>query len=244
MTSSNGGNVRFLMDRLALQEGRAVPLEYDPKQACHWYIGGASGGGKTMAAMLLMAKLAMSRPDLKVWICDFKGDDHLSYLSEVSGARYAKYLDTIKLLSEFSDILETRMNGDKDRSPCWLLFDELPAALLTIPKRDAEEVKAKISTILCTGRSLGVFAALSMQRNDSSFVSGGAKLNIGNVLLLGNPGHTETTMLDMDRSLLVPVNGVGGGHLMVNGGDPIPVQVPLVRRPDALRRALATAVTR
>lgn len=242
--TSVSGNVTFLADRLALNEGRVAYLEYDPQRACHWYIGGASGGGKTVAAMLLMVKLAMSRPDLKVWVMDFKGDDQLSYLAEIEGTRYAKYTDALTTLDDFYKVFQARLSGDKDRSPCWLWSDEMAAMLLTLPKKDAEEVKTKLSSILMMGRSMGCQLLLTMQRSDASFFTGGAKLNIGNVLLLGNPGHTETTMLDMDRSLLVPVNGVGGGHLMVNGGDPIPVQVPIVRRPDKLRRALALAVTR
>lgn len=233
-----------MLDRLSLQEGMAVPLEYDPQKACHWYIGGASGGGKTIASMLLIAKLAMSRRDLKVWVVDYKGDDHLTYLSSIDGARYWKYTSALDGLDKFYQVLQARLDGDPDRSPCWLWVDELAAMVMSLPKKDSDTVKEKISTILCLGRSLAINCLLSIQRNDSNLFQNGAKLNIGNVLLLGNPGHTETTMLDIDRSLLVPVNGVGGGHLMVNGGDPIPVQVPLVRRPDALRKALAIAVTR
>ena len=239
MMYSNGGKVRFLLDRLALSEGRVVPLDYDPAKTVHWYL-----GGKTVAAMVLMAKLTMARPDLKAWVVDFKGDDHLSYLEETDGARYWRYTDALDGLDEFYGMFQARLDGDKDRSMRWLWVDELAAMVLSLPKKDAEAVKSKLSALLMMGRGLGCQLLLTMQRNDATFFAGGAKLNIGNILLLGNPGHTETTMMDLDRTKLVPVHGVGGGHLMVNGGDPIPAQVPLVRRPDVMRRALALAVTR
>ena len=212
---------------------------------------GPSGWGKSTASASMGATLAVLHPDVRVWVMDGKGDPAFRFLHDVPGARYYPHRAALDGLRELYQVMHDRMAGTASVTlyPLYLgWLDELMGLLLLLPKKEQEEVKAMVTSILLQGRAMGVQLLLSTQRPDASmFASGGAaRESINHTLVLGPMSASMANMVgDVDPAQLMPIpsGAVGAGHLLTAGANARPVQVPLVRDMRKLERALIHAVT-
>ncbi len=217
----------FLADRLPTR-GATRPIAIDLDRSCHVLIIGGSGSGKSVASMLLTAKIGLHIQDSKVWILDFKGDDNFRFLMGATGARYYQYTDCMKGLEEYYAMFQARLSGDPDRSIRLLWVDEWASMILNLPKKEAENAKSMLSTILMMGRSMGCQVLTSVQRASAELFSQGARDNYGVCLALGNISRESAAMLGFDRDAFLPVTSIGGGHLLLNGTEQKSIQVPII----------------
>lgn len=240
--------ITFCAERLP-NGGAARPIPIDLAKSPHVLIVGGTGSGKSVASLLLCAKISLHYPRSKTWIIDPKGDnDTFGFLNAVESCRYWQFADSMAGLQDYYDVFQSRLtNEPKDGEGLRLLWcDEWASMILNLPKKDAEEAKAMLATVLMMGRSKGCFVLCSLQRASAELFTQGARDNFSVSLALGNISKEQASMLGFLREDFVPVTRVGGGHLLLNGTNQMPVQVPLIgeRGMERIKRDILLGVTR
>lgn len=231
----------------AYQSGIPLGVQWAPSPTVppHWLVVGPSGTGKTIFSASLAARIALHVSKAKIWIASYKDDDFFQFCHGMEETRYHYFNDSVRAIREFYAVLETRLNGDKDRSFRLLWVDELAAMVMGLEKKQAEFVKNAVASILQTGRSLNCQLLVSVQRADSTYFNNGARENFGNVVFLG-PSITKEAagMFGIDRAALPPVTGRAGYYIVNGNSDAIrPIQVPIVRNTAKLKAALLEGIT-
>lgn len=200
---------------------------------------GPTGSGKTYAVKLLLGRISKYVPGVAVTICDFKADD-FQFLRGCNG--YYEFLDCKRGLEDFYHFFLARQQGNNlDRSFCLLVFDEWASFLNNLEKKEAEEAKRQLSTLLMLGRSFNVHVLVSQQRADAQYFST-ARDNFSGIIALGNLSKESALMLGFDRDKLEPVRDIGAGYMLINGTDLQEIQVPVVRDAIRLERAIRLLV--
>lgn len=229
---------------------RPIPIDFDKK--CHILVIGASGAGKSVASMLITAKVSLHIKNSKIWILDFKGDSEtfgfLNNLNSVTDCRYWQYTDCVKGLEDYYTTFQERLSHDPGPGAGLNLLwaDEWASLILNMPKKEAEAAKSMLSTILMMGRSKRCQVLTSVQRASAELFSQGARDNYGVCLALGNISKESASMLGFDREAFNPVQSIGGGHLLLNGSNQRPVQIPYIgpRGMARMKADILKAVTR
>ncbi|MBP8641212.1 MAG: hypothetical protein KBI01_10020 [Oscillospiraceae bacterium] len=211
-------------------------------QAAHMLLVGPTGSGKTFGLKIVMARIGLYLPDAKIWLCDFKNDDFRGFMAD--NRRYFGFTNCATGLNEFYQAFEARQQGkDDSRSSLFLCFDEWASFLTMLDKKEAEDAKQKLSTLLMLGRSYNVHVLISQQRADAEYFSK-ARDNFSAVVAMGIITKESAAMFGFDRSEMKPVKGVGMGHMLVHGTELYSIQVPIVRDTEKLDRAILHAISR
>lgn len=221
----------FCAERSPSEEVAQRPITVNLDKTPHVLVVGGSGSGKSVASMLLTAKISLHIPNSKVWILDFKGDsDTFGFLDGKADCRYWQYADCMKGLEDFYTMFQDRLSHDPGHSAGLniLWADEWASLILNLPKREAETAKSMLSTILMMGRSKRCQVLTSVQRASAELFSQGARDNYSICLSMGNISKESAFMLGFDREAFSPVTSIGGGHLLLNSTDQRPVQVPYI----------------
>ena len=241
-------SIVFVAERFPLGGPLPRPIPIDFAKSPHALIVGPTGSGKSVASMLLTAKIGTHFKGSKVWILDYKGDDSFTFLRGVPQARYFQYKDCFRGLQEYFTIFQERLSGTPDRAFRLLWCDEWQSLILNLPKKEAEEAKAMLSTVLTMGRSMGCQVLTSTQQASASlFAQGsGTREQYSVILALGNIGRESASMLGLERETVLPCTAIGSGHLLLNGAEQKPVQVPLIgpRGMARMKEDILRAVTR
>ena len=215
-----------------------------PTSPPHWLVVGPSGTGKTVFSSTLAAR-AVLHHRAKLWIANYKDDDFFTFCQNRTGSRYYRFKAALDGIQDFYERLEARLGGDPDRSLCILWVDELAAMVTGLEKKQGEQVKNAVASILQTGRSLNMQILVSVQRADSTYFNNGARENFGNVVFLG-PNITKEAagMFGIDRDALPPVTGRAGYYIVNGNSDAIrPIQCPIVNDTAKVKEALARGIT-
>lgn len=216
-------------------------IEREPHAIC---VGG-TGSGKTYATLLALARLSLHVPDAQIYFCDYKGDD--SFIDLYGSPRFWRFQDCRDGLSAFYQRFQDRQSGaDKSRNIILLYFDEWASYCTSglLDKKEAEEEKRKLATILMMGRSYHTHLWISQQRADSAYFSN-ARENFGLVCLLGTTSRQSIEMLMDDfKDRITPDRGRGRGYLLKNGTDFYPITVPTITNMHKVYGCIREAVTR
>lgn len=212
------------VNQTALSKGVLVPLTIDFKNTPHMILVAPSGGGKTYTLKYILKQLAEA--DSLIYLCDFKAIDFYA----MSGcSNYFSHMDVGKGLDTVFDLMQNRIKNNANcKQPCYLVFDEWAGFLSSLPKKQQDEYKQKLSGILMLGRGLNIFVILSLQRADSSNFMSGARDNFGVALGLGRLSSESSRMLFPDSKDLQP-KGRGKGYLRVDGKPLAEVSIPKIR---------------
>lgn len=226
--------VRFCVgfDQKALSMGLKIPVYVDFSSAPHLLIAAPSGSGKTYLLLLLLEQLAAMPVDLL--LADFKGVDFL----EMDGCRrYYKHAAAAEALSLTFDTLQERMAHPKsDRKPFVLVFDEWSGFLSLYSKKEQDDFKQKMSSILMLGRGVGVYIILSLQRADASYITG--RDNFGNAVGLGRLSAESARMLFPDDTDRIAPKGRGRGYLRTDGKPLREIVVPQLREIERTKKLI------
>jgi len=184
----------------------------------------------------LIAKICLYVSDAEIIMCDFKGDDSLSYLSNAKG--FYRYTECFDGLDMFYNRFVERQNGnDASRTPLILYFDELAAAVNHCEKKSADLLKKKIANLLMLGRSFSCFLILAMQRPDAEYLSG--RDNIQLVVSLNNLSPQGKQMFFSEvKHLMVDDRKRGTGYMLESGANLYKVIVPSVQNMDKLHQTI------
>lgn len=222
--------ITFCAERLPNGEvGRhlAVDLARYP----HALVVGATNSGKSIASMLIAAKISLHFPDSKIWILDFKGDsDTFDFSDGVPGCRYWKYMDCMEGLADYFTMFQERLAHDPGPNAGLNLLwaDEYPSFILNLAKKDAESAKSMLSTVLMMGRQKRCMALTTAQKAMAEIYAQGARDNYNICLAMSNISKESAAMLGFDREAFCPVTEIGGGHLLLSGTNQTPVQIPYI----------------
>lgn len=219
---------------------RYIPLDLDSHP--HICCVGATSSGKSYALTMLLGRIAIHEQNACVIIvCDFKNAS-FNFLSGSAGFYgYTNVLDGIDIVNqEFQERLRLS-DESRNRRKIILLIDEYAALIGSLPKKDAEEVKQKISNMLMMGRSLGVHLIIGIQRADAEFFKSGSRDQFGAIIMLGNLSKEQKTMLVPDyRDQMNQNNARGEGYMYLDGKGLYHIKVPRVRDPERLHRVIAS----
>ena len=222
--------------------GVKVPVCFDPEQHPHQLLVGGTGSGKSYALNLIAGRIALHIPSARFVICDFKNSS-FSYLAGLPG--YYGYTAAVEGIVRVYEEMQTRLalnDESRNRRKIFLLVDEYAALVMYLPKKEADNVKQMVASILMLGRSLGVHLLIGMQRAGAEAFPGGARDQLGMILALGNLSKEQQGMLFPDHrdQLRSVVNQRGEGFLLLDGKGLYRVRVPTVRDPARLHRLIAS----
>ena len=123
------------------------------------------------------------------------------------------------------------------------MFDEWAAFLNSLPKKEAEEAKRKLSVLLMLGRSFGIHVLISQQRVDAVYFNA-ARDNFSVVVGLGRLSRESVQMMFSDyKDEIDPVKPRGQGTALI-GNRLFNLFVPQVENPKAMEEAILSAVRR
>lgn len=219
-------------EQMPLSMGAKVPVAVDFSSTPHLLIAAPSGSGKTYLLLLLLEQLAAQPVDLL--LADFKGVDFL----EMDGcSHYYKHTAAADALNLTFDTLQERMaHPECDCKPLVLIFDEWGGFLAQRSKKEQEDFKQKMASILMLGRGVGVFVIMALQRADASYITG--RDNFGNAIGLGRLSAESARMLFPDDTDRIEPESRGRGYLRTDGKPLRKIVVPRLRDIERAKRLI------
>lgn len=225
-----------------LNEGFRQYIGWNLDTAPHCAISGITGTGKTYLLKLLLARISKHIADSTIVLCDYKGDSDFSFLSDCSHFfRFDACLDGLN--SFYVDFLSVQKSG-KSQGTKLLVFDEWASFINSLDKKEAEEAKKKLSSLLMLGRSFDFHIVLSQQRLDAESF-GKSRDNFNMIILLGNPSKEVIGMLFNDyKDQITNDRTRGTGYMLINGCNFQKIVVPQISSMEKVNAAIKEAVLR
>lgn len=215
---------------------------WDTDVAPHASVSGVTGTGKTYFSKILLARISKTIPKCRIAVCDYKGDKDFQFLDGCE--HFYRFNECLTGLKYFHSLLTTAQQTSKTSGFHLLLLDEWSAFLSSLPKKDSEEAKQLLSTLLMLGRSFDLHVIVSQQRlSADSFAQVRDCLNL--TIYLGNPSKEVAGMLFNDyKSLLSNDRKRGTGYMLENCANFQTIIVPQISSMDAVNAAIREAVLR
>lgn len=220
-------NVSFNIgvEQKALSQGFVLPIKIDFNKSPHLLLSAPTGSGKTYALKYILQQLRGT-----IYLCDFKGID---FISMHECKHYFKHQAVQEGLNKAFNLLQIRMSiPRKNFYPIYLVFDEFAGFLASLPKKEQEEYKQKLASLLMLGRGCSIYCIVALQRADSSNFLAGARDNFGNVLGLGTLSKEAIRMLFPDDTDLIEPKTRGKGYLRIDGQPLTEIVIPTLRDVD------------
>ena len=207
----------------ALTLGLLITQRIDFDRAPHLLIAAPSGSGKTYLLTYLLGQLTKKPGTLL--LADFKGVDFLS----LDGCQHYYKHTAVECALQFTfDTMQARMAAQQtDIEPIYFVVDEWAGFLSLYPKKEQEEYKQKMASILMLGRGVQVFVIMALQRADAAYISG--RDNFGNCIGLGTLSRESMRMLFPDDTDKIQPKPRGRGYLHIDGKGLSEIVVPQLR---------------
>ena len=210
-------------EQSALTLGLLITKRIDFDRAPHLLIAAPSGSGKTYLLTYLLGQLAQKPGTLL--LADFKGVDFLA----LDGCQhYYKHTAVENALQLTFDTMQERMaDPQPDAEPIYFVIDEWAGFLSLHPKKEQEDFKQKMASILMLGRGVQVFVIMALQRADAAYITG--RDNFGNCIGLGTLSRESMRMLFPDDADRIQPKPRGKGYLHIDGKGITEIVVPRLR---------------
>lgn len=219
-------------DQAALAAGLKAPVRVDFASTPHLLLAAPSGSGKTYLLTWLLAQLAQ-KPG-QVILADFKGIDFI----ELEGCKnYFRHDAVVEALNIAFDTLQERMhNPGADTEPLFFVVDEWSGCLSLYSKKEQDNYKQQMASLLMLGRGAGIFVIMALQRADANYITG--RDNFGNALSLGKVSNESVRMLFPDDAGQIQPKGRGRGYLRTDGKPLREIVVPKIREMKKLKEQI------
>ena len=240
ISKSKNGIPILLNDKLLRLNVRQWEV-WEPTKAPHMIIVGSTGSGKTYFSKLLLGKIALHSKQVEMYISDFKGDTDFSFLSGCKN--FYRFEECSDGLDQFYKLfLDRQKNLSSARTMLIYYIDEWQSFLGYMDKKDAEDKKRKLSTLLALGRSFNVHVIVSQQRADAQYFST-ARDNFSVAIGLGTFSPESQQMLFHDyKDQMENTCRQGTGYMLTNGMDLKRIVVPTVSNMNKLHNTIRTVV--
>ncbi len=228
------------VDLSILSQGVKVPVTVDFSSVPHMLIVAPSGSGKTYLLTYILGQIA--KKSVKLILADFKGIDFI----EFNDCRnYYKHNSVGEAVDCAFDELQNRMANasvNSEYEPIYLCIDEWSGFLSSLAvKKEQDNYKQKLANILMLGRGANVFIIMSLQRADSTYITG--RDNFGNVVGLGTLSKESIAMVFNDNKEMIEPKSRGKGYLQTDGKPLREIVVPMLRNINDTKAVIKTALS-
>lgn len=229
------------VDLSILLQGVKVPVTVDFSSVPHMLIVAPSGSGKTYLLTYILVQIA--KKSVKLILGDFKGIDFI----EFNDCRnYYKHNSVGEAVDCVFDELQNRMANasvNSEYEPIYLCIDEWSGFLSSLAvKKEQDNYKQKLANILMLGRGANIFIIMSLQRADSTYITG--RDNFGNVVGLGTLSKESIAMVFNDNKEMIEPKSRGKGYLQTDGKPLREIVVPMLRNINDTKAVIKTALSR
>ena len=229
------------VDLSILSQGVKVPVTVDFSSVPHMLIVAPSGSGKTYLLTYILGQIA--KKSVKLILADFKGIDFI----EFNDCRnYYKHNSVGEAVDCVFDELQNRMANasvNSEYEPIYLCIDEWSGFLSSLSvKKEQDNYKQKLANILMLGRGANIFIIMSLQRADSTYITG--RDNFGNVVGLGTLSKESIAMVFNDNKEMIEPKSRGKGYLQTDGKPLREIVVPMLRNINDTKAVIKTALSR
>ena len=229
------------VDLSILSQGVKVPVTVDFSSVPHMLIVAPSGSGKTYLLTYILVQIA--KKSVKLILADFKGIDFI----EFNDCRnYYKHNSVGEAVDCVFDELQNRMANasvNSEYEPIYLCIDEWSGFLSSLAvKKEQDNYKQKLPNILMLGRGANIFIIMSLQRADSTYITG--RDNFGNVVGLGTLSKESIAMVFNDNKEMIEPKSRGKGYLQTDGKPLREIVVPMLRNINDTKAVIKTALSR
>lgn len=229
------------VDLSILSQGVKVPVTVDFSSVPHMLIVAPSGSGKTYLLTYILGQI--SKKSVKLILADFKGIDFI----EFNDCRnYYKHNSVGEAVDCAFDELQNRMANasvNSEYEPIYLCIDEWSGFLSSLAvKKEQDNYKQKLANILMLGRGANIFIIMSLQRADSTYITG--RDNFGNVVGLGTLSKESIAMVFNDNKEMIEPKSRGKGYLQTDGKPLREIVVPMLRNINDTKAVIKTALSR
>ena len=238
MKSNNTFSFAVGYEAQALQQDVKVCAMVRLDKVPHLLIVAPSGSGKTYLLALILRQLSCRIGTLI--LADFKGMDFRSLDGCRNYYKHERVADALKLVF---DEMQSRMEHPQENfSPIYLVIDEWSGFLGLYSKREQDEFKKQLASILMLGRGISIFVILALQRADANYLVG--RDNFGNVVGLGTLSRESVQMVFADYKEQIAPKGRGKGYLKTDGSPLKEIVVPHIRDYTRSLKMIKTALDR
>lgn len=229
------------VDLSILSQGVKVPVTVDFSSVPHMLIVAPSGSGKTYLLTYILGQIA--KKSVKLILANFKGIDFI----EFNDCRnYYKHNSVGEAVDCVFDELQNRMANasvNSEYEPIYLCIDEWSGFLSSLAvKKEQDNYKQKLANILMLGRGENIFIIMSLQRADSTYITG--RDNFGNVVGLGTLSKESIAMVFNDNKEMIEPKSRGKGYLQTDGKPLREIVVPMLRNINDTKAVIKTALSR
>lgn len=229
------------VDLSILSQGVKVPVTVDFSSVPHMLIVAPSGSGKTYLLTYILGQIA--KKSVKLILADFKGIDFI----EFNDCRnYYKHNSVGEAVDCAFDELQNRMANasvNSEYEPIYLCIDEWSGFLSSLAvKKEQDNYKQKLANILMLGRGANIYIIMSLQRADSTYITG--RDNFGNVVGLGTLSKESIAMVFNDNKEMIEPKSRGKGYLQTDGKPLREIVVPMLRNINDTKAVIKTALSR
>lgn len=229
------------VDLSILSQGVKVPVTVDFSSVPHMLIVAPSRSGKTYLLTYILVQIA--KKSVKLILADFKGIDFI----EFNDCRnYYKHNSVGEAVDCVFDELQNRMANasvNSEYEPIYLCIDEWSGFLSSLAvKKEQDNYKQKLANILMLGRGANIFIIMSLQRADSTYITG--RDNFGNVVGLGTLSKESIAMVFNDNKEMIEPKSRGKGYLQTDGKPLREIVVPMLRNINDTKAVIKTALSR
>ena len=229
------------VDLSILSQGVKVPVTVDFSSVPHMLIVAPSGSGKTYLLTYILGQIA--KKSVKLILANFKGIDFIEYND---CRNYYKHNSVGEAVDCVFDELQNRMANasvNSEYEPIYLCIDEWSGFLSSLAvKKEQDNYKQKLANILMLGRGANIFIIMSLQRADSTYITG--RDNFGNVVGLGTLSKESIAMVFNDNKEMIEPKSRGKGYLQTDGKPLREIVVPMLRNINDTKAVIKTALSR
>lgn len=201
---------------IQLTERRVWNIDDSP----HGLISGGTGSGKSYLLLYLLHQFELMNAETIV--IDPKMSDLMEYRQYlkhgVKGESTEEILVTLRQVHQELIVRQKRKleTGQIER-PFFLLFDEYPAFLASLDRKEKAEVEQILKQIILKGRALRVFVIIAMQRADASILAAEVRDQFGLRIALSRTSADGLTMIFGEQAKqLVEMSEARKGYVKTN----------------------------
>ena len=223
-------------EQSALSHGLLIPQKVDFFKVPHLLIVAPSGSGKTYLLTYILEQLA--KKPIRLLLADFKGVDFIEFDGCQSYYKHTTVADALNLV--FEELQSRMANPRPDNQPIFFCVDEWAGFLSLYSKKEQEDFKQKMASILMLGRGVQIFVIMALQRADAAYITG--RDNFGNCIGLGHLSRESTKMLFPDDTDKILPKPRGRGYLRIDGKPLVEIVVPRIRDIPGAKQAIIQAL--